>query len=195
MAALESTPFADGVFKIVFESEQNSGLLRALVLDLMDLEDDGTHEVRVLNPEVPPPHVGGKSVRHDLLLEVDGSRVNVEIQRAKEIWFMQRSGFYWARQNSLGLRRGQPYDELKPVTVLAVLGYRQFDYPEYETRLAEGPMGRIGELVARGDLAGLRELMAIDFGGNYDVRYFEALKAGPLTGGASEYRTPPADVD
>jgi predicted transposase/invertase (TIGR01784 family) len=100
---------------------------------MLDLERGSIKNIDILNPEMPPAFVFGKFSRIDLVLDIDGELVNVEIQIKNENNYSERSLFHWAKLFTSKLKKGQDYTKLKRTITMNILGFNLFDCPEYHS--------------------------------------------------------------
>ena len=84
-------------------------------------------DITFISQEDQPELIGLKSIRFDIICkdETDNTFI-VEIQRAKEPSFVERTLFYWAKVYSSELKISQKYTQLKPVIILAFLNFNIF---------------------------------------------------------------------
>jgi len=117
MAKLEYTFKTDTLFKMLFVRHAN--LLKQLVSELIGIRLESIGEFHITNPEMPPEILGGKFCRLDILMTVNGQRVDLEIQVRDEGDYPERTLFNWARVYSTALPAGGNYKEL-PRTIINV---------------------------------------------------------------------------
>ena len=88
-------------------------------------------EFVVTNPDIPPDMVGEKFCRLDINMRVDGQRVDIEVQVSNEGDYPERSLYYWAREYSSALGKGEEYSKLPRTIVIIILAFRLFDCAEF----------------------------------------------------------------
>ncbi len=120
-------PTLDVVFKLLFADSKNRDLLIALLTAVLRPKSP-IRSVTVLNPEVSKEAVTDKSIVLDILVLCEnGTQADVEMQADRRPAWRSRCMFYWAKVYSSQLTPGLPYTTLKPVKVVAFLGYQEFE--------------------------------------------------------------------
>jgi hypothetical protein len=89
---LEYTFKSDVLVKMVFTKYQN--LLKRLVAVLLTIPIDSITNFTVTNTDIPPEEVGKKFCRLDISMDVDGKKVNLELQNRDEGNYSERTMFY-----------------------------------------------------------------------------------------------------
>jgi len=79
MAKLKHTFKNDILFKLLFT--KNPHLLERFVSRLLNIPPESIQDFKIVNPEMPPDIVYNKLCRLDILMEVDGQKVNLEVTR------------------------------------------------------------------------------------------------------------------
>ena len=125
---------SDLLFKMIFVKYPN--LLKRLVSVLLEIPFESINEFELLNTEIPPEEIGKKFCRLDIQMDVDGNRVDLEIQVEDEGNYPERSMFYWARIFSSSLPAGDNYSKLPKAIVISILGFNQFDCEEFHSEFA-----------------------------------------------------------
>jgi predicted transposase/invertase (TIGR01784 family) len=122
----------DVVFKILFT--KNLDLLHELLSALLGLPMDAIGNIVIRNPELFPESVGGKFTRLDIVMDVDGRTINVEMQCYWEADYGDRAVFNWSKLFSGGLERGDSYGDLKQTVCINILSKPLFDCEGYHSR-------------------------------------------------------------
>jgi predicted transposase/invertase (TIGR01784 family) len=125
MTRLKYTFTNDVLFKMLFVKHQD--LLKKLVSDLLGISVGSIGKFEIRNPEIPPEELGSKFCRLDINMEVDGQRVDLEIQVSDEGDYPERSLYYWARDYSAALGRGKNYSKLPRTIVISILDFKLFE--------------------------------------------------------------------
>ena len=132
MAKLRHTLKTDILFKLLFT--KNPHLLERLVSRLLYIPPESIQDFKVINPEMPPDFIDSKLCRLDILMEVDGQKVNLEVQVGDEGNFPERVLFYWARAYSNTIPAGADYVKLPRTILINILGFSLFkDYNGYHS--------------------------------------------------------------
>ena len=132
MAKLKHTLKTDILFKLLFT--KNPHLLERLVSRLLQIPPESIKDFKVINPEMPPDVIDDKQCRLDILMEVDGQKVNLEVQVKDEGNFPERVLFHWARAYSNALTAGRNFKELPRTILINILGFSLFkDYAGYHS--------------------------------------------------------------
>ena len=114
---------SDIVFKLLFGDPEYSDVLTALLTAVLQ-PPLPIQNVTVLNPEPPKLDQIEKGIVLDVLIEFsDGTQVDVEMQATRRPAFRPRLLYYWARPYLAQLHRGDQYDVLRPVIVIAFVDY------------------------------------------------------------------------
>ncbi|MDX2054403.1 MAG: Rpn family recombination-promoting nuclease/putative transposase [Polyangiaceae bacterium] len=112
MTGVRLNPTNDLVFKLLLVSDQ------ALLVDMIEAVLDPPSPIEsleVLDPEIPGDLTGDKAIRLDVRARFrDGSLVDVEMQAQGRPAFPSRLLFYWGRNYTDTLARGQEYSALRP---------------------------------------------------------------------------------
>ncbi|MDR2900755.1 MAG: Rpn family recombination-promoting nuclease/putative transposase [Treponema sp.] len=132
MSALKYTFMNDTLFKMLFVKHPE--LLKKLVASILTIPFTSIEKFEIRNPEMPPESLGDKFCRLDINMEVDGQRVDLEIQQKRDGGaFPERSLYYWAREYSTALPESAKYNELPRTIVISILGFNQFPCAEYHS--------------------------------------------------------------
>ena len=129
MAKLKYRFTNDVLFKWLFV--RNPNLLKRLIAVMLGVELDSIAEFVITNPEIPPELIGEKFCRLDINMDVDGHRIDLEVQVANEDDYPERALYYWAREYSSALGEGEEYVDLPRTVVISILAFAQFDCAEY----------------------------------------------------------------
>jgi len=121
----------DTLFKMVFT--KNPGLLKRLVAIILRIKLSDIEEFAITNPGMAPEEVGGKFCHLDIMMTVNGQRVNLEIQVEDEGDYTERSLYHWARAYSTALNAGGEYGDLPRTIVISIIGFKLFDCPEFHS--------------------------------------------------------------
>jgi len=124
MSKLKHTFKTDVLFKMLFT--KYPGSLKQLTAHLLRIPVSSIGEFKVESPEMPPDGVGDKFCRLDILMTIDGQKVNLEIQVEDEGDFPERTLFYWARIYSNSLRTGKDYIHLPRTIIISILDFTLF---------------------------------------------------------------------
>jgi len=108
-------------------------LLKKLVAVLLGIQFDSIKQFGVRNPDTPPESLGDKFCRLDINMEVDGQRIDLEVQVDDEGDFPQRTLYYWAREYSNSLPAAGRYADLPRTIIISIVGFKQFDCAEYHS--------------------------------------------------------------
>ncbi len=127
----------DFFFKNLMGDEKRSKLtLRFLNLILDRNGDNAFTKVVFLNKEQEPLTLDGKLSILDIKASVDDKTfVDIEVQVARENFFMKRSMYYLSRMFSEQAVKGQNYENLKPVIGINLLDFTLFkEAPKWHNR-------------------------------------------------------------
>jgi predicted transposase/invertase (TIGR01784 family) len=115
----------DTLFKMLFVKYPE--LLKRLVAKILGIPIDGIAEFKITNPEMPPcDEVNDKFCRLDINMEVNGERVNLEVQVKDEHDYPERSLYYWARAYSNALHVAQEYAALPRTILINIIEFKLF---------------------------------------------------------------------
>jgi predicted transposase/invertase (TIGR01784 family) len=116
-------------------------LLKRLVAAVLKIAADDISEFVITNPEIPPDELGKKFCRLDINMIVDKIRVDLEVQvETKGRHYPERALYYWAREFSSALPKGDDYSKLPRVVIIGILDeslYSGKDYYHSEFRSLE----------------------------------------------------------
>jgi predicted transposase/invertase (TIGR01784 family) len=132
MNVLEYKFTNDTLFKMVFVKYPD--LLKRLVALMLGIALESITEFVITNPEMPPEALGEKFCRLDVNMNINGKRVDLEVQVSDEHDYPERSLYYWSREYSAALVAGQSYSELPEVIVISIVDFQLFDCAEYFSR-------------------------------------------------------------
>ena len=122
--ALEYTLTNDVLFKMLFRDYPD--LLKHLVAELLKIPFDSIGSFTVKNPEMPPDSMLEKFCRLDIVMEVDGRLIDLEVQVEDEKNYPERCLYHWARLFSSGLPVGDNYSTLPRTIVISILAFSLF---------------------------------------------------------------------
>ena len=121
----------DVVFKAMFV--QNQDLLKAFLSAALAIPISEIGTLTIKNPEIPPVYIESKLARLDILAEINGRIVNIEMQVAKKEDYKERTLLYWARMYSEEMKKGKPYNSISRCICINVLDFGMFDCPEFHS--------------------------------------------------------------
>ena len=121
----------DMLFRILFIKYPE--LLKRLVSDLLRIRFESITQFEIRNPEIPPEALGDKFCRLDILMVVDGQRVDLEIQVRDEGDYPERVLYYWAREYSSALAESEDYIQLPRVIIISIVNFKLFDCTEFRS--------------------------------------------------------------
>ena len=112
----------DHLFKRIFTEEK---YLKILLKTFFNVD---AHKITYLNPELVINNKQEKAGIVDILLEIDGEIVILELQNIDEHNFRERLLFYSSNVISNHcLKEGESYSNLKSIKVYAIVNYKLFD--------------------------------------------------------------------
>ena len=123
---------SDRFFKYLFAREEHKDLLIAFLNEvLLDLNPDGSarriEDVTYRDRESSPQHREAKLPRFDVVARAEDGRVfHIEVQVAKDPYFLERSLYYAAMSYSMQLKKGGEYHALSPVLFVGLLDFEVF---------------------------------------------------------------------
>ena len=123
---------SDRFFKYLFAREEHKDLLIAFLNEvLLDLNPDGSarriEDVTYRDRESSPLHREAKLPRFDVVARAEDGRVfHIEVQVAKDPYFLERSLYYAAMSYSMQLKKGGEYHALSPVLFVGLLDFEVF---------------------------------------------------------------------
>jgi predicted transposase/invertase (TIGR01784 family) len=134
MAELKYTFKNDILFKMLFVKNQD--LLRQLVSVLLNIPFESIRDFSIRNPEIPPEQVTDKFCRLDMTMNLNGERVDLEIQVTNEGDYPERALYYWAREYSTALPKGGRYKDLPRTVVISIIDFKLFECEEFCSEIA-----------------------------------------------------------
>ena len=127
----------DIIFKIVFGSEANRPLLRALLNALLELSGpDRIVDVTIINPGIDKEYLVEKGAVLDVRAKDDrGRQYNVEVQLTPQPEYVARALLYLARLYVGQLEKGDPYSKLRRTIGISLTDFVLFpDEPDLHSR-------------------------------------------------------------
>jgi len=131
MTRLEYTFKTDTMFKMLFT--QHPDLLENLVSALLDIPLESIQYFQIINTELPSDYLGGKFCRLDIHMTVNGQRVNLEVQIARQEHYINRVLFHWARDYSASLPEGGEYRDLPRTVIISIIDFNQFQCAHFHS--------------------------------------------------------------
>ncbi|MCL2720827.1 MAG: Rpn family recombination-promoting nuclease/putative transposase [Treponema sp.] len=131
MTKLEYTFKTDILFKMMFV--KNPDLLKLLVCELLGIKLESIGKFVITNPDMPPENLGDKFCKLDILMDINGQRVNLEIQVRNKGSFPERVLFNWAREYSSALPSGKNYSNLPRVINISLIHFNLFKCKEFHS--------------------------------------------------------------
>ncbi len=120
-------PKTDIAFKKIFGNDAHKSILIEFLNEMLELNFP-IESVDILNSYQPPKFEGLKNTSLDVKAkDTSGQEFIVEMQVAKEAWFLQRAMFYSSKAYSQQLSIGGNYHKLKPVIFLGILNFDAFN--------------------------------------------------------------------
>jgi predicted transposase/invertase (TIGR01784 family) len=118
----------DIIFKIVFGTQENEAVLRALLNAILGLSGpDRIVELTILAPHVDKTYIVDRGAILDVKArDGQGRLYNIELQVSDEPSYVKRALYYLARLYSEQLERGDPYDQLTRTIGISLLDYTLF---------------------------------------------------------------------
>jgi predicted transposase/invertase (TIGR01784 family) len=127
-------PKTDIAFKKIFGNDAHKSILIEFLNEMLEL-DYPIENVDILNSYQPPKFEGLKNTSLDVKVKDSSEReFIVEMQVAKEAWFLQRAMFYSSKAYSQQLSIGENYHKLKPVIFLGILNFDAFKTKSHFSR-------------------------------------------------------------
>lgn len=131
---LTATLKNDVVFKSIFGNKKFvASSLSRFVSDLLEIPRGSIRSLQLLPTELAPEYRGRKVGILDLLLDVDGRTVNIEVQLKKQPDYNDRTLFYWARLYYGELRAGDDYNSAKQTICINIVDFDLFGFDDYHT--------------------------------------------------------------
>lgn len=129
-------PKTDIAFKKIFSNDAHKEILMEFLNEILILQAP-IIELQVLNPYQVPKLYDLKTTNLDIKAKDQLEReFLIEMQVAKEDWFLQRALYYSFKSYSQQLKIVGNYQELKPVIFLGILNFDAFDHVHYFSRHA-----------------------------------------------------------
>jgi len=109
-------PTTDLVFKLLLVRDRELVLLRSMLECVLQPTSPIT-DIEILNPEIEKDYPADKSIALDVRAKLkDLTRIDIEMQAEVRARTASRFLYYWAREFGIGLKRGEGYSLLTPVT-------------------------------------------------------------------------------
>ena len=126
---MDITPKRDIVFKRIFGTKGNEGILKDFLESILDIKIDSL--TLDLNTELLPEFYDGKKSRVDVRTRLsDGTEVNIEMQTDTKKYNDKRCLQYWSKIYSNTLEEGEDYTDLRKTICIWILDGKI--YTEFE---------------------------------------------------------------
>ena len=120
------TPKNDIVFKRIFGTKGNEGILKDFLESILDIEIESLE--LDLNTELLPEFLEGKKSRVDVRTRLsDGTEVNIEMQVDASKYSDKRCLQHWSRIYSNTITKGEDYSQLRKTICIWILDDAIFD--------------------------------------------------------------------
>ena len=121
-------PKTDLIFKQIFGTEKHKDILIHFINDILELKGSSKVEsIEFLNPSLNTENPSDKQGVVDVLCaDRQGSRIIVEMQVGKELFFLKRMQFYACKAYSTQLPAGGEYRDLKDVFIICIVDFDLF---------------------------------------------------------------------
>jgi predicted transposase/invertase (TIGR01784 family) len=118
----------DYAFKQLFGKEENKAITVVFINSfLQKTGHEPITEISFNNSEESAEFDGDKSSRLDILaVTKNGEQINIEIQFSNQFNMVNRSIYYWAGLYRRQMKKGDAYDELKPVIAINIMNFNYF---------------------------------------------------------------------
>ena len=127
-------PKTDIAFKKIFGNDAHKEILQDFLNEILILESP-IASLEILNPYQVPKLYDLKVTSLDIKAKDQLEReFIIEMQVAKEDWFLQRAMYYSAKSYGQQLKISGNYQELHPVIFLGILNFQAFEHDRYFTR-------------------------------------------------------------
>ena len=127
------TPKNDLVFKKIFGSKGNEGILKSFLESILDIEIESL--VVDLGIELLPDFYDGKLSRLDVKAKLnDRTIVNIEVQTNMSGYSDSRSFAYWSKLYLEQYRSGDDYKHADKTICIWILDGEVYDFPEYHSQ-------------------------------------------------------------
>ena len=151
----------DIIFKKMFGEEKNVDVLISFLSAMLSIPRESISNITFKNNEVLPTSFGKKFSILDILMEVDGKVVNIEMQLSDAGNYEKRSLYYCSKLYSGSLDSGEDYEQIPRVICINILNFSLFDKKEFSSHYEVA------------DIDTHRRLE-----GSFDIYYFELTKIG-----------------
>ena len=127
------TPKNDIIFKKIFGSKGNEGILKDFLESILETKIES---VKLgLETEMLPEFYIGKGSRLDVRTELkDGTFVNVEIQTNTENYSDKRDLVYWSKLYLKSLEKGSNYTETRKTICIWIVDGAVYDFEKYHSK-------------------------------------------------------------
>ena len=146
----EFTPMNDALFKFLFGTPQR----KKYTIDFLNavLKRQLSHPIQdicFIRTEYVGKRKNAKNIRLDVCCELDsGETVNIEVQVVRNRNMLERLVYYASSMIVSKLDAGEEYEDLKPVIVIGILDFQEFDHKWPASVLGLADL-RTGKLVSQ----------------------------------------------
>ena len=123
----------DVFFKSLLGDIKHKNLTLNFINSILDRDEQNQFvDLKLLDKEVLPPVKDVKVPIVDILAVVnDGTYVNIELQVAKQLFYIKRSLYYWSRLYGYQLKSGEHYRKPTQTITINLLNFDLLPYTEY----------------------------------------------------------------
>ncbi|MDR0804631.1 MAG: Rpn family recombination-promoting nuclease/putative transposase, partial [Oscillospiraceae bacterium] len=123
-------PKIDIIFKKFFSAESNINLLKDLISSALVVSPDSIEDLQIMNSSLFPKHLNEKFCHVDLMLQLDGKIIDIEMQVHNTGEYRNLSVYYGAGAYFGTIDKGDGYQNPDQVIVLSFLAYDEFPLSE-----------------------------------------------------------------
>lgn len=153
------SPKLDIVFKKLFSSAESKDILTDFLASVLDVENDSIKDLVVTNADMLPENMEQKYSRLDIVLNMNGAAVNIEMQVRNVSDFKERALYYWAKLYCRDIKEGETYSTAKQTISINILDFNMFDCEQAHSvfQLRENTRGELFSDKCRFDFLELKK--------------------------------------
>ena len=127
------SPKLDIIFKKMFSDPGNQPLLTDFLSCVLDVQPEQIQKIVIENSEIMPANIGDKVIRLDLMLSMDGKKIDIEMQCISDKAYKDRVLYYWAKLYTRDIKVGDKYSDLEQTISINICDFNMFECEEYHS--------------------------------------------------------------
>ena len=123
----------DLAFKSVFGNEANREIIIRFISDLLEIPRNSIRSMQLAPTVLTTEYRDEKYGILDLLFDIDGQTINIEVQLSKHSQFNERTLFYWAKLYYGKVDTGKSFGEARKTICINIVDFDAFEFEDYHS--------------------------------------------------------------